>query len=108
MTLEVLLRELFGDAIKADKKARLRTLKDLDQAAATLASACQMLLDSNLPDADLRTLLFEKIPRDTLTRALEGVNALIRPADDVYYQELDAKYKNRQRFRWGPWTTPTL
>ena len=39
--LEVLLRELFGDAIKADKKSRLRTLKDLDQAAATLASACR-------------------------------------------------------------------
>jgi TnpA family transposase len=96
--LEVLLRELFGDAIKADKQARLRTLKDLDQAAATLASACQMLLDSNVPDADLRTLLFEKIPRDTLTRALEGVNALIRPADDVYFQELDAKYRTVRCF----------
>ena len=76
--LEVLLRELFGDAIKADKKARLRTLKDLDLAAATLAGACQMLLDSTLPDADLRTRLFEKIPRNTLTLALEGVNALIQ------------------------------
>ena len=96
--LEVLLRELFGDAIKADKKARLRTLKDLDLAAATLASACQMLLDSNLADADLRTILFEKIPRDTLTRALHGVNALIRPADDVYYQELNAKYKTVRCF----------
>jgi hypothetical protein len=40
--LEGLLHDLFGDAIKADKKARLRTLKDLDLAAATLASACQM------------------------------------------------------------------
>ncbi len=29
--LEALLRELFGNAIKADRKARLRTLKDLDQ-----------------------------------------------------------------------------
>jgi hypothetical protein len=84
--LETILRELFGDAIKADKKARLRTLKDLDQAAATLASACQMLLDTGLPDAELRTKLFEKIPRSTLTQALEGVNALIRPADNVYYR----------------------
>ncbi len=73
--LEALLRELFGDAIKADKKARLHTLKDLDQAAATLAHACQMLLDTGLPDAELRATLFEKIPRDTLMRALEGVNA---------------------------------
>ncbi|WP_205205136.1 Tn3 family transposase [Azonexus hydrophilus] len=96
--LEVLLRELFGDAIKADKKSRLRTLKDLDQAAATLASACQMLLDTSLPDGDLRTRLFEKIPRNALTLALEGVNALIRPADDVYYQELDAKYKTVRCF----------
>ena len=94
--LEVLLRELFGDAIKADKKSRLRTLKDLDQAAATLASACQMLLDTSLPDGDLRTRLFEKIPRNALTLALEGVNALIRPADNVYYQELDAKYDEAQ------------
>ncbi len=96
--LEVLLRELFGDAIKADKKSRLRTLKDLDQAAATLASACQMLLDTSLPDGDLRTRLFDKIPRNALTLALEGVNALIRPADDVYYQELDAKYKTVRCF----------
>ena len=96
--LEVLLRELFGDAIKADKKARLRTLKDMDQAAATLVSACQILLDTHLPDAELRTRLFEKIPRDMLTRALDGVTALIRPADNVYYQELDAKYKTVRCF----------
>ncbi len=96
--LETIVRELFGDAIKADKKARLRTLKDLDQAAATLVSACQMLLDTHLPDAELRIKLFEKIPRTTLTRALEGVNALIRPADNVYYEELDAKYKTVRCF----------
>ena len=96
--LETILRELFGDAIKADKKARLRTLKDLDLAAATLARACQMLLDTSLPDVELRTRLFEKISRTTLTQALEGVNALIRPADNVYYQELDAKYKTVRFF----------
>jgi hypothetical protein len=78
--LEVLLRELFGDAIKADKKARLRTLKDLDQAAATLARACQMLLDTSLPDAEVRPRVFEMISRDTLSLALNGVNTLIRPA----------------------------
>jgi TnpA family transposase len=96
--LEALLCELFGEAIKADKKARLRTLKDLDKAAATLASACETLLDTTLPDAELRTRLFEKIPRDRLAQALDGVNALIRPADNVYYQELDAKYKTVRRF----------
>jgi TnpA family transposase len=96
--LESLLRELFGKAVKADKKSRLRTLKDLDQAAATLASACQMLLDAGLPDAELRDRLFDKISRETLTQAVDGVNALIRPADNVFYQELDAKYQTVRRF----------
>jgi TnpA family transposase len=96
--LETILRDLFGDAIKADKKARLRTLKDLDQAAATLASACEMLLDTHLPDAELRTRLFEKIPRSALSQALDGVNTLIRPDDNVYYEQLDAKYKTVRCF----------
>ncbi len=96
--LEALLRDLFNAAIRADKQARLRTLKDLDKAATTLANACQILLDSGLPDIDLRTQLFEKIPRDTLALAVEGVIALIRPADNVYYHELDAKYRTVRRF----------
>ena len=43
--LEMLLDDLFGKAITADQKARLRTLKDLDQSAAALAEACHLLLD---------------------------------------------------------------
>ena len=96
--LEALLRELFSDAVKADKKVRLRTLKDLDQAAATLARACQMLLDPEVKDAELRARVFEQIPREALALALDGVNALIRPADNVYYLELQAKYRTVRRF----------
>ena len=70
--LEVILRELFGDAVKADKKARLRSLKDLDAAAAILASACQILLDTRVPDAELRTQLFARITPDALAQALAG------------------------------------
>ncbi|MDB5907408.1 MAG: TnpA [Massilia sp.] len=58
--LEALLRELFNTATKADNKARLRSLKDLDHAAGTLASACKIVLDAALPDAELRTRLFEQ------------------------------------------------
>lgn len=96
--LEALLRGLFGNAVKADRKARLRSLKDLDQAAAVLASACQVVLDDALADAELRDRLFAQILRAALTQAIENVNALIRPADNVYYQELDAKYKSVRRF----------
>lgn len=96
--LEALLRDLYSGALKADKKARLRTLKDLDQATTILANACKLVLDSRVPDAALRGQVFENISRETLTEALEGVNELIRPADDVYFQALDAKYKTVRRF----------
>ena len=59
--LDMLLRGLFARAQQADRKARLRTLKDLDQAAATLAEACRMLLDPSLPDDELRDRVFAAI-----------------------------------------------
>ena len=84
--------------MKADRKSRLRSLKDLDEAAAILASACQLLLDDAVPDAELRKHLFARIFPDALALALAGVSKLIRPTDNVYYQELDAKYKTVRRF----------
>ena len=47
--LEALLRDLFSNAEKADKKARMRSLKDLDRSAATLAAACTTI--SSVPAA---------------------------------------------------------
>lgn len=91
--LDLLLHEFFSDAAKADKKARLRGLKDLDQAATVLATACRTLLDPALADGDLRDTVFARIPPEVLTQALADVDALVRPPDDVYYRELDARYR---------------
>jgi TnpA family transposase len=91
--LDLLLHEFFSDAAKADKKARLRGIKDLDQAATVLATACRTLLDPALADGDLRDTVFARIPPEVLTQALADVDALVRPPDDVYYRELDARYR---------------
>lgn len=64
--LQILLQALFGDAVKADKKARLRALKDLDQATATLIDACSVLLDATLPEQEVRAKVFIKVPRAVL------------------------------------------
>jgi TnpA family transposase len=42
--------------------------------------------------------VFETIPRDTLSQALDSVTPLIRPANDVYFRELDARYKAVRRY----------
>lgn len=96
--LDLLLRELFTKAQKEDRKTRLRTLKDLDQAASTLAVACRMLLDPNLADDELRERVYAAIGRDELAQALNDVSSLVRPSDDVFYTELVTKQGTMTRF----------
>jgi TnpA family transposase len=92
------VRELFNGAMQADKKVRQRTLKDLDQAAEMLATACRMVLDEELAGAEFRSKLFSKVPRELLAQAVDSVTALIRPANNVYFNELDARFRRVRRF----------
>jgi hypothetical protein len=96
--LDTLLRDLFTKAQQADRKARLRTLKDLDRAASTLAQACRMLLAPRLPDGELRERVYAMVGRDELVQALADVNGLVRPPNDVFYQELAGKIATVKRF----------
>ncbi len=57
--LDILITEIFSDATKAGEKARLRTIKDLDIAASQLGQACRLILDSTVPDAELRAAIFK-------------------------------------------------
>jgi TnpA family transposase len=70
----------------------------LDQAAGTLAEACRILLDVDAPGEDLRQQVLSIIPRDQLERALIEVKTLIRPSNDVYYQELQARYRSVRNY----------
>ena len=96
--LDLLLRELFTKAEKEDRKVRQRSLKDLDRAASTLADACRMLLDPGLPDDELRERVYAAIGRDELAQALNEVRGLVRPPDDVFYTELEARKATVSRF----------
>ncbi|MEQ1965148.1 Tn3 family transposase [Xenorhabdus khoisanae] len=96
--LEALLRDLFNGAVQADKKNRQRTIKDLDRAAEILARACKILLNDKLPDTDIRDNIYSLIPEDRLANAVDNVISLIRPANNVYFNELDAKFRTVRRF----------
>lgn len=96
--LEILLRDLFVNAVRADRNARLRTLKDLDQAALTLAETCALLLDEAVPDRELRSRMLARTPPEALQQALRQVQALTRPPHDVYFRELDHHYRSVRRY----------
>lgn len=92
-TLDALLQEIFSNAAKADRKARLRSLKDLDQAATILAKACRTLLNADQAEIDLEEALFGQISRSELIEAVSNVESLVRPPDDIFFQELDSRYR---------------
>ncbi len=96
--LDILLRELFSQAQKENKKKRLRTLKDLDQSASLLVKACEVILDAITPNSELRTQVFAQIPRETLEQAVKMVADRIQPADDIYFLELETHYRHIRSF----------
>ena len=96
--LDGLLREIFGDAEKADRKARLRSLRDLDVATTTLANVCTLLLDTALPDSEVRAKIFIRFPRERLEQTLKEAYALVRPPDDVFYHELQDRHRRIRLF----------
>jgi TnpA family transposase len=100
--LEILLRDLFNRASRADQKARLRSLKDLDAAAMVLVRACSFLLDSTLESGKVRIKIFETIQKEQLAEAIQEVSTLVRPPQDVFYGALHDQHRHVR------WFLPTV
>jgi hypothetical protein len=96
--LDILITEIFSDATKAGEKARLRTIQDLDVAASQLGQACHLILDSTVPDSELRTAIFKALQREDLEAAVRQVDRLVRPPEDMYYRELQQSWGRVRRF----------
>jgi hypothetical protein len=96
--VDILITEIFSNAVKAGEKARLRTIKDLDAAASQLGQACRLVLDPLIPDAELRTAIFKAVERKDLESAIGRVASLVRPPEDPYYQELQQSWRRVRRF----------
>jgi hypothetical protein len=96
--LDILITEVFAGAARASDKARLRTIKDLDAAAVQLTHVCRLILDNNIPDAELRPAIFQTLTSEALAEAVNQVDALVRPPEDVYYRELESSYQRVRRF----------
>lgn len=71
--LDMLVTEIAAQAKRLGQKKRLRSLRDLDQAALTLREACAVLLDPSCPDAEVRTAVLRCIPEAGLRQAIEIV-----------------------------------
>lgn len=82
---------LFADAAKVGKRARLRTIRDLDAAALQLRQAGGVLMDDTVEDGAVREAAFAVVPRAAFAAALEQIDAIVRPPGDLYFTELRAQ-----------------
>ena len=95
---EALITDLVKDAEAADKKARLRSLRDLDDAALLLRDMAKLVFEENaLPLDQWRDALFERLPRDDLVAAMAEVDAIARPRDAKPYAELLTRWRRARR-----------
>ena len=56
------------------------------------------MVDPALPNEQVRAAVFARVPRDTLIQAIADIGDLVRPPDDVFYQELADQYRRVRRF----------
>jgi hypothetical protein len=96
--LSTVLHDLFARAKQANNKTRLRTIKDLDLATATLVDASKLLLNSELSDNEVRSTIYTIVGYETLISAVKNASSLIQPPGNVFYDELKKKKKTVKKF----------
>lgn len=101
-----LFDRLVGDLVSqsqgAERKERMRTIKDLDAAALALREACEVLLDSGLPDdknlGEVRAQVFSAIGEKKLEGAMTTIGELARPPGEDHQKELLRRWQTARSF----------
>jgi len=88
---DIVVTKLFSDAVAVGKRARLRTIRDLDAAALRLRRAGGVLMDDTIEDGAVRQAAFAIVPRAAMAEALQQIDAVVRPPGDLYFIELRAQ-----------------
>lgn len=96
--LDLLISDIAGEAKKRGQKIRLRSLKDLDKSALTLAKVCAMILNEETENDRLREVIYTRFPKEELTEMILTVNGLTRPPDDSFQKEMVEQYGRVRRF----------
>jgi len=80
------------------RRGRLRSLKNLDQAALVLQQAVCLLLDAAVPNAAIRQQVLDRIGEGRLREAADAVQALASSGDDPQAEALSGSCATARRF----------
>ena len=97
-----LVSDLVSQSQGAERRERMRTIKDLDSAALTLRDACELLLDSELSNerslGEVRARVFAHTGEQELSRAVARVGEIARPPDEDHQKELLRRWQTARAF----------
>ena len=95
---DMLIADIATSAKTLGQKKRLRSLRDLDEAALALAEVCSILLDDAHTDDEVRTTVFTRMPLAQIAQAIATTYDLARPPEENYQEEMLTRYQTVRRF----------
>lgn len=96
--LDLLITDISGKAKRIGQKNRLRSLKDLDKAALSLAEACELIVHEEANNEQLREIIFSQISKEQLIASIDAIKTIARPYDDKFHTEIVEQYSRVRRF----------
>lgn len=97
-----LVTDLVSRSQGAERKERMRTIKDLDSAALTLRDACELLLDPELSEGqslgEARAEIFARTGKQDLQKAVARVTEIARPPEEDHRKELLRRWQTARSF----------
>lgn len=103
--LDRLVVDLVSRSQGAERRERIRTLKDLDAAALALRDACELLLDSRFADeqsfGEAREMIFSRTGEQELSQAVVRVTEIARPPEENPQKELLRRWQTARAFLPG-------
>lgn len=88
---------VFNLSVAKEKKERLRSIKDLDRSAVTLANVGDILLDSSIQDQELRNHIYSFVTKEAIENAVLTVNDLTR--NKAHPIAIDTLLENYSKFK---------
>lgn len=95
--LDMFITDIAGEARKIGQKKRLRSLKDLDKSALTLAEVCAMIINDEAKGGCLREAIYSKISKDDLAETILTIHDLARPSNESFQKEMVEQYGRVRR-----------
>lgn len=76
----------------------MRTLKDLDKSALTLAEVCVLVLNEETENNQLRKTIYNRFSKEKLLESIAIINDLARPIEDRFHDEMVEQYGKVSKF----------